>query len=246
MGIGKILGFAALGVGAVAAAPFTGGGSLFGAATLAASLAGAGAVAAGAGAAGAAAGYAMSRKEEEEEAAKDRESAELKLKAQKLQEGIEKALDAFQGDKEYFNYIIGVTALGISMANADGEISPEEAQEIEEFIGGIASSNYPSHVKEAIENLYEAKPNFNTAMTYLEKINPSSYESLKNLLELIVIADGIRHEKEEAFLRAFDAQIAMIEYKPEDNDTSHGFLLEAKSELVLRDSIQKDIYCEQF
>lgn len=229
MGIGKILGFAALGIGAVAAAPFTGGGSLFGAASLAVSLAGAGAVAAGAGAVGAAAGYAMSRKEEEEEAAKDKKIAESNKKADKFEEGFKKAIEQFQGDKEYFNYIIGATALGISMANADGEISPEEAQEIEEFVGGIASSNYPAHVKEAIENLYEVKPNFNTAMTYLEKINPSNYESLKILLELIVMADGIRHEKEEAFLRAFDIQIAMVEYKPENNDDFNGFLLEAQS-----------------
>ena len=70
MGIGKMLGLAALGIGAVAAAPFTGGGSILGAATLAGSLAGAGAIAAAtaAGAAGAGVGYALSRKEEEEEA----------------------------------------------------------------------------------------------------------------------------------------------------------------------------------
>ena len=46
MGWGKILGLAALGVGAIAAAPFTGGGSILGAATLAGSLAGAGTIAA--------------------------------------------------------------------------------------------------------------------------------------------------------------------------------------------------------
>ena len=51
MGIGKILGYtvggAVLGVGAVAAAPFTGGGSILGAISLATSLAGAGAIAVG-------------------------------------------------------------------------------------------------------------------------------------------------------------------------------------------------------
>ncbi len=233
MGIGKILAYTAggvvIGVGAIAAAPFTGGGSVIGAVSLGASLAGAGAVAAGAGAAGAAAGYAMSRKEDEEEIAKDEKIAELNKKAEKFEEGFKKAIEQFQGDKEYFNYIIGATALGISMANADGEISPEEAQEIEEFIGGIASSNYPPYIKSIIENLYVTKPNFNTAMAYLEKINPSNYESLKNFLELIVMVDGYRHEKEEAFLRAFDTQIAKIEYKPENDDTTKSFLLEEKS-----------------
>ena len=60
MGLGKILAYTvggvALGVGAVAAAPFTGGGSLLGGASIIASLAGAGVVAGVAGVAGAAGG----------------------------------------------------------------------------------------------------------------------------------------------------------------------------------------------
>ena len=59
----KVIGGAVIGVGAIAAAPFTGGGSLLGAASLASSLAGAGALAAGAGAAGATAGAVMGRRE---------------------------------------------------------------------------------------------------------------------------------------------------------------------------------------
>ena len=50
MSFWKILAGAAIGVGAVAAAPFTGGGSVLGAATLVASLSGAGTAAAAVGA----------------------------------------------------------------------------------------------------------------------------------------------------------------------------------------------------
>ncbi len=232
MGFGKILAYAALGIGAVAAAPFTGGGSILGAATLAGSLAGAGAVAAaaGAGVVGAGVGYAMSRKEEDEDNEKDEKIAELIKKAQKYEEGFKRALNNFQSDKEYFSYILGITALGIAMANADGEISEEERIEIEAFIGGIASSKYPSHIKDAISNIYEDKPNFNTAMSYLEKIEPSNYTNIRNLLELIALADGVRHAKEEAFLKAFDSQITMIDYKADNNDNQKKFLLEAQSQ----------------
>lgn len=47
MGFFKMLGGVAIGVGAVAAAPFTGGGSVLGAATLLGSMAGAGTIACG-------------------------------------------------------------------------------------------------------------------------------------------------------------------------------------------------------
>lgn len=214
MGWGKMLSLAALGVGAVAAAPFTGGGSVLGAATLAASLTGAGTVAAaaGAGAVGAAAGAYMSRKEEEKE---NEEIARLRKKTDKLEEEIKNAINRLKGDKEYFNYIISLTAIGLAMANADGKISPEEDIEIKEFIGGIASGQYPDHVKDAINNLYQKIPSFNTAISYLEKVDPENFPLIRDFLELIMEADGITHEKEEAFLKAFDSLKAMIEYKPE-------------------------------
>ncbi|OHD96450.1 MAG: hypothetical protein A3E21_07430 [Sulfurimonas sp. RIFCSPHIGHO2_12_FULL_36_9] len=231
MGIGKILTYAGIGVGAIALAPFTGGGSVLGGATLMASLAGAGALAVGAGVVGAGAGKVLSDMDDEERAKEEAKNAELKLKAEKLEQELARAVEQFGGDKEYFNYIIGLSAMGIAMANADGEIAPEEIEELEEFIGGIASSNYPAHVKESVKNLYENKPNFNTAMTYLEKINPSNYQGIRDVLELVMLADGIEHEKEIAFIKAFDSSISMIEYKPETIDSDKTFLLEIQRKL---------------
>ncbi|MGD9553694.1 MAG: TerB family tellurite resistance protein [Arcobacteraceae bacterium] len=234
MGFGKILGLAVLGVGAIAAAPFTGGGSIFGAATLAGSLAGAGAIAAatGAGAIGAGVGYAISRKEEEEEQAKNEKIAKLRIKAEKFEEDFKKAISQFQGDKEYFNYIIAATAAGIAIANADGEISNEELTEINEFIGGAASLNYPEHIITTINKLKDNPPSFNEAMKYLEKVNVSNYESIRSLIELVIEADEIVHEKEKAFVEAFDSAIKMVNYKPESNDTENKFILELQSKFA--------------
>jgi hypothetical protein len=249
MGIGKILGYTVLGVvggvAAVAAAPFTGGGSILGAATLAASLTGAGTIAAAAGTAAVAggAGALLAKNENEVSSGKDNEIAikneiisnqnnkiaELKLKADEFEEGFKKAIKQFQGDKEYFNYIIGMTAFGVSMANADGKISKEEIDEMQTFIGGVVNSSYPSHIKDSIMGIVTTKPNFNTAILFLEKINPSHYQNVRNLIELVALADGIKCEKEDAFLKAFDSQITKIEYKPENNDYQKEFLLKNSS-----------------
>ncbi|MEJ5168260.1 MAG: TerB family tellurite resistance protein [Arcobacteraceae bacterium] len=149
----------------------------------------------------------------------------MNLKIIELEKALEEAIKRFKGDKEYFNYILGATALGIAMANADGEIVSEERQEIEEFIGGIANSNYPEYIRHLIEKLYETKPSFNEAMIYVEKIDPSNYESLRNLLEVVALADGIKHETEVAFLRAFDSSITKVKYVPELEDNQKEFLL---------------------
>jgi uncharacterized protein YdhG (YjbR/CyaY superfamily) len=237
MGIGKVLAYTAggvvLGVGAVAAAPFTGGGSIFAAVGLGSSLMGAGTIAAAAGTAAVAggAGAYMARKENEEDEKLNQELAEQKLRADKLEEEIKKALITFQGDREYFNYIIGLTAIGLAMANVDGEITPEEIGELEEFIGEIANSNYPPYVKQAIDDLYKNVPNLMTAMKYMSKINPKNHETIRDLIKFVMMADNIRHEREVAFIQAFEAQILQVEYTPEVLDTEKIFISEIKSKI---------------
>lgn len=226
MGIGKILGFAALGVGAIAAAPFTGGGSIVGAVSLAGSLAGAGALAAGAGVVGVGVGIALSEEEEKKKKEQDAKEAEWNLKAEKYEKALRDA--TFRGDKEYFNYIISATAIGIAIANADNHISKEEKAEIEAFIGGIVASTYPEWVKNTIKNLYINIPNFNSALMYLSKINPSNYGNIRDLLKLVMMADGVSHEKELAFIKAFDIALASTKYEAEPNDTEKVFLLQLK------------------
>lgn len=238
MGIGKTLGYITLGivggVAAVAAAPFTGGGSIIGAATLATSLAGAGTIAAATGAAAVAggAGAYLARKEDEDNDAKDQKIAELNQKATKLEEGLKKALLTFEGDKAYFNFIIGMVALGLAMANADGEISAEEKQEIDEFVGGISNSQYPQYIKDTIAELYKNTPNLMTAMRlYISKIDPKNYDVLRELLQIVMLADTIQHERELAFIAAFEQQICQIDYQPETIDTNSEFLLTLKNNI---------------
>jgi len=202
MTVGKILIGVVVGVGAVAAAPFTGGGSLLGAATLAGSLAGAGAVAAGAGAVGAGAGYLLGKKEEEEKEAKERVIATLKQKASKYE-------DIINEHAEHTQTIIAMMALGVSIANIDGHFSDEERDSLNEFVGGVVSANYPQYVVEKINELIENPPTFNEAMKYLENVDMTFYADARNLLVTIAEADGDVHPKEKAFLDAFDMHITM-------------------------------------
>jgi len=203
MGWGKILGLTALGVGAVAAAPFTGGGSILGAASLGASLAGAGVAAAGAGAVGAAAGVALSAKEEEEEQAREEALAKLHQEA-------EKAEKVLKETEKHTNLILALSALGCAMANADGEISPEEIVELHEFVGGLSSQNYPKHIVEQIEDMISHPPTFSEAMEHLAKVDAIELPEIRNFLVMVMESDGEIHKKEEAFLKAFDIKVRQL------------------------------------
>lgn len=203
MGWGKVLGLAALGVGAVAAAPFTGGGSILGAATLAGSLAGAGAVAAGAGVAGAAAGAVLSSYDEDEKKAQETKIAEYNQKAKKSEA-------ALKEHEKHTNLILALSALGCAMANADGEISPEEIVELNEFVGGLSSQSYPTHIVKQIEDMISNPPTFNEAMKHLKNIDAIEFPEIRHFLVMIMESDELIHKKEEAFLKAFDIKVKQL------------------------------------
>lgn len=203
MGWGKILGMAALGVGAVAAAPFTGGGSLLGAASIGASLAGAGVVAAGAGVAGAAAGAVVSSYEDDEKKTQETKIAEYNQKAQKSEQVLKE-------HEKHTNLVLALSALGCSMANADGDISPEEIVELNEFVGGLSSQSYPTYIVEQIEDMISNPPTFNEAVKHLEKVEAIEFPELRSFLVMIMESDDDVHKKEEAFLKAFDIKVKQL------------------------------------
>lgn len=205
MSFWKILGGVAVGVGAVAAAPFTGGGSVLGAATLLASLSGAGTIAAavGAGAIGAAAGAAMGNSKDEgyREGQKDAK-AEYDIKSAKLLEKLEKALSMLKENKEYFNAIYAMEAVAVACANCDGKISIEERDQIELFIKGISSSKLPDTVKKKIQELYDSPLNIKEAHELARRasIEMSIFDDIINL---VIHADGVIHENENAFVEVW-------------------------------------------
>jgi hypothetical protein len=201
MGFLKIMTGAAIGVGAVAAAPFTGGGSILGAASLAASLAGAGtiAVAAGAGAAGAAAGAALSSKEKNDRIKKmEKEKARHELEKKRM---IKKLESVLQDTTKIYEFIIAMHAIGVATANADGEISEEEVKEIEEFVEGVIAEKFPANVKSQIQDLTNNPPSLATAFSFLKKaeMTEKGWKDVDDLIEVVIRADGKVDNKEKDF-----------------------------------------------
>lgn len=198
MGLFKVLGFAALGVGAVAAAPFTGGGSILGAASLAGSLAGAGVTATAAGVTGAVIGAASSDIENDE--LEDKLSnARAEGHAAGFEKGAietkKKLLAFFEKDEVYR---LGTFALAVYVAALDG-MSNEEKEYIEKIIG-MPDSIANKTVRERMYAVYLERPNFITIQTkYLSKFNAKDIEELNTIVDELIRVDGIS-DKELNFL----------------------------------------------
>ncbi len=209
MGFWKILGGVAIGVGAVAAAPFTGGGSILGAATLAGSLAGAGTIAAavGAGVVGAAVGAAMNDDDDIRE--EGRREGEMKAEAEyfqeieRLRESLKSAMQRVKASGDYYNALVAMMAVAVAAANADGFIHPDEKEEIEMFLTGRATEFLPEDVLSKLHGLYENPVNIREAfqMAKNSKLDTGIFDEIINIT---VYADGVVHEDEKAFVQAWN------------------------------------------
>ena len=211
MSFWKILAGAAIGVGAVAAAPFTGGGSVLGAATLVASLSGAGTAAAavGAGVVGGAVGASIGdgngkKYTEGYNEGQRQAKAETDARLAKLSERLEKALARATATQRHFDAILAMHAVAISCAHCDGEIHPAEISHIEMFITGIAGSTAPEDLKQRICDMYEHPPGIQEAF---ECARDSGVEMsvFDDIIDLVIQADGVMHDQETVFLGAWRA-----------------------------------------
>ncbi|ELB2965274.1 TerB family tellurite resistance protein [Vibrio parahaemolyticus] len=209
MSFWKVLGGVAVGVGAVAAAPFTGGGSIFGAVTLAGSLAGAGTVTAaiGAGAVGAAVGAAMDSDDDiKKKAYRDGKAdgiAENAAKLQQLENKLKQAVAKLKDSADYYDTIYAMEAVALAVAHCDGSFCDDERKQIDEFIAGVASSSLPNEIKQKLTDMYESPLNIREAFELVKRAE-LDLELVDEIIDVVIHADDHVHENESAFIQAWN------------------------------------------
>lgn len=198
MGLFKILGCMVVGVGAVAAAPFTGGGSLLGAATLAEALTVGTAVAGGA--AGAVVGAAASDMDEDDRR-NERQAAHENGFSEGIKKGNSETAKKFATILEKNDTIrIGAFALACYVANKDNDFSEEEKQAIERYFGrpdGITNRN----VATELQDICRRTPSFDEIKSnYLDHFNLDDLVTMDEFINELVLIDQKISPEEKSFL----------------------------------------------
>ena len=210
MGAGKIIGGVLLGVGAIAAAPFTGGGSLFAAGvSLSAALGGSAAAAAvGAGIAGAAAGAAIDAKDK-----KDR----IKEGTNKFKEGTKagenkvknKFSKILMTQKERDELMLISIKIGVYVSSVDGKIDQKELKELEKLTLFINDNpTTPQIIKNEINKILKSDISQTELQSDVSAFLKNKKEKRKQeyqafflkLIQTIVESDGKLHSKEVEFI----------------------------------------------
>lgn len=193
---GKVLVGALVGVAAIAAAPFTGGGSVLAAATISASLVGAGGIAAGAAIVGGAAG-AVAQKVEDMAKNKDIMMAKSSAFKDGIKEG--KVLTA-EEIKKYADFYLATTALSYFVARCDGNISKEEEWEIEHDLNAIIKNvNVPEEIRNKLAEISSNENlTFEEVKLYLDSISIETLDKLfEDIDEIIEASEGVTSEEAE-------------------------------------------------
>lgn len=209
MGLGKIILGAGIGLLGVAAAPFTGGGSLFAGATLASSLGIASGIAGAA--TGAVIGAAAGAVEEDA-----KEDAVKSAKATGFEDGVKEGKNlTVEEIKKYADFYLATAALSFFVARCDGEISHEERLEIDHDLDAIyKNADIPDAIK---KELYDISQNdsisFDDVKPYLDNVSVETLAKLQDdVKEIAVASDGI-NEAERTAMQLFD------DYLKQRNDT---------------------------
>lgn len=215
--LGKGLLGAAIGVAAVAAVPFTGGGSILAAVPLAASLSGTGMAIAGVvGVAGAAGGTALQKVEDKKN--------EEKIKTAKLysfMDGINEGKECTAEQiKKFADFCLATTALSFYVAKCDGTIDDDEMLELQYDLDSIKKNkDIPEAIKLELQRIsINMDMTFQDVKKYLDEVGTDTLEELKNDVDEIIVANGEITFEEENAKNEFINYLQGRKNKEVDND----------------------------
>lgn len=194
MGYFKVLAGVAAGVAAVACLPIAGS---IGAVTLAgAALAGA--------AGGAAAKRSLSKdvkkKARGDEGGQQASCVRATVQTKGMISELRKAEKRLKDERDYFNLLIAMTAVGVAAANADGKISEAEIVEIDGFCGNVRTSSLPPHIKGRITHIRNNPPTLEGISCHISKVDKRSWPLFEHVIMLVTAADGKVNQRERKML----------------------------------------------
>lgn len=157
-----------------------------------------------AGSVGAAAGGVAAAIDDSEERAEERgrqqAKAEYAARLRKLEEGLQAAVSRLTEQRQLFDLIIAMEAVGLACAACDGAVSAEEQRQIDEFVAGASSSALPESVRQQIAFMASNPPDIKTAYQLALDVSPQSMSLFDEIVVFVSHVDGVIDPREQDFI----------------------------------------------
>ena len=183
MSFWKIMGGIAAGIGTVVALPVAGaiGGITLAGATTGGTLGGVIAV--------------MASTNEKEKVREENKSAykkgrsdekvEAEIKVKELANSLKGKAKLIKENKNYFEILLAMFTIGVSIKNCNEEIAPKKREEIFDFVADISHLLTPLGLQDCILKMYNTFPTYNSAMEYMKNVDHSSIELFSQIIDLV-------------------------------------------------------------
>ena len=156
-------------------------------------------VAGGVAVAGAVAYHINSKDEAYEDGKRAGASAGEALAQRKYKEKVEELTRRLRGYHDLEDKLLGMYAVGLAVAAADGEICEAERLEIDEFVTGCMRGKLPQHLQVAIVELATHPFGLTQALRYAaERKVPK--QDIDDIIDVVAHADGDMHTLEKRFV----------------------------------------------
>lgn len=119
---------------------------------------------------------------------------------QRLEAQLAEIRDRLKDNLVFEKYLVALFAVGVAVANVDGNIDPAERVEIEEFVAGLAGARLPKAILQEIDALYRKPPTIDESFAYLKEADVD-LSIVGDLIEAVIQADGIVTPEETAAKR---------------------------------------------
>ena len=137
--------------------------------------------------------------EDKEQARREGIKAGEASAAQKYEEKVSQLSKRLHGYHDFEEKLLGLYAIGLAVANADGVICKEEEDELEAFVGGCAASGFPEALKETIKQLKTSPPTIESALNFASK-SKLPKRDIDDVIDIIAMADGSISSREQVFI----------------------------------------------
>ncbi|MDV7341823.1 hypothetical protein RYZ26_19665 [Terasakiella sp. A23] len=121
-----------------------------------------------------------------------------------LQNHLAKAREVFEEQNKTNEFIVCLYAVGVSIASCDGNFDDDEKDALKKHILGLSAVKLPTKIENALNQITQHQPTFDEAMIYVEKLGPSSWPVIDDLLTAISGADGYVSEEETTYLAQWE------------------------------------------
>lgn len=125
------------------------------------------------------------------------------VKWRKIVRKIEQLRPELEDDNQYFALLVGLYAISIAAAHADGRFTESEECSIREFIAGISHVALPKRVQTSFKRISSRPPTLQTALRFVRRIPKEHWPLVGDVIDFVINADGKVSAKEEAFRQAW-------------------------------------------